>query len=153
MVTTSTNGRARKSLAEQIDRLDSILDGLAENLNDAVATAAVAGVKDVVTVAVQEAVHAALVEVLSNAEGLTSAWPLNRFRTTSRPRLPSVRWRVMLVVAGWLREGCLRQAVAVARSVCSNVKDMLCPLFANATAKAKQVREDVVQAPGRAGCG
>src|SRR5688572_26445700 len=33
MVTSSTNGRARKSLAEQIDRLDSILDGLAENLN------------------------------------------------------------------------------------------------------------------------
>jgi hypothetical protein len=36
MTTTSTmtNGRTRKSLAEQIDRLDAILDGLAESLND-----------------------------------------------------------------------------------------------------------------------
>ena len=34
MSTTTTNGRVRKSLAEQIDRLDSILDGLADNLND-----------------------------------------------------------------------------------------------------------------------
>ncbi len=28
------NGTARKSLAEQIDRLDGILDGLAEGLSD-----------------------------------------------------------------------------------------------------------------------
>ena len=35
---TDTNGRSRKSLAEQIDRLDHILDGLGEGLNEAVAT-------------------------------------------------------------------------------------------------------------------
>jgi hypothetical protein len=34
MTTTTTNGRTRKSLAEQIDRLDAILDGLADALND-----------------------------------------------------------------------------------------------------------------------
>jgi hypothetical protein len=62
--TTTTNGRTRKSLAEQIDRLDAILDGLADALNEAVADA----VKEAVTVAVQEAVHAAVVEVLTNAE-------------------------------------------------------------------------------------
>jgi hypothetical protein len=62
--TTTTNGRTRKSLAEQIDRLDAILDGLADALNEAVADA----VKDAVTAAVQEAVHAAVVEVLTNAE-------------------------------------------------------------------------------------
>jgi hypothetical protein len=33
MTTTLDNG-VRKTLASQIDRLDSILDGLAENLND-----------------------------------------------------------------------------------------------------------------------
>jgi len=50
------NGRARKSLAEQIDRLDTLLDGLAENLNDAIATA------------VEQAVKQVLVEVLTSAE-------------------------------------------------------------------------------------
>ena len=63
MTLTLDNG-VRKTLASQIDRLDSILDGLAENLNEAVADS----VKGAVTVAVQEAVHAALVEILSNAE-------------------------------------------------------------------------------------
>lgn len=51
---TSTNGRGRKSLASQIDRLDQVLDGLAENLNEAVATA------------VKEAVQATLVELVTN---------------------------------------------------------------------------------------
>ena len=52
MTMTLDNG-VRKTLASQIDRLDSILDGLAENLNEAVADS----VKGAVTVAVQEAVH------------------------------------------------------------------------------------------------
>src|SRR5947209_7237504 len=34
-----TNGRPRKSLAEQIDRLDGVIDALSEGLNEAVATA------------------------------------------------------------------------------------------------------------------
>jgi hypothetical protein len=54
MSPTKTNNHVRKSLAEQIDRLDSILDGLAEALNEAVA------------IAVKEAVHAVLTEVLTN---------------------------------------------------------------------------------------
>jgi hypothetical protein len=58
--TNTTNGRQRKNLADQIDRLDSILDGLSEGLNEAVATA----VQQAVSVAVQQAV----VEVLTNAE-------------------------------------------------------------------------------------
>jgi hypothetical protein len=68
MATTTLNAGARKTLASQLDRLDTILDGLADNLNEAVATAAAASMKEIVNVAVQEAVHAALVEVLSNAE-------------------------------------------------------------------------------------
>jgi hypothetical protein len=52
--------RPRKNLADQIDRLDSILDGLSEGLNEAVATA----VKEAVTTGVQQAV----VEVLTNAD-------------------------------------------------------------------------------------
>jgi hypothetical protein len=50
-----TNGRVRKSLAEQIDRLDRTLDGLAEGLNEAVGQA------------VQEAVRGVLVELLADA--------------------------------------------------------------------------------------
>jgi hypothetical protein len=66
MTTTQTevNGRARKSLAHQLDRLDSILDGLAEALNGAVADA----VKEAVGAAVREAVQAVLHEVLTNPE-------------------------------------------------------------------------------------
>ena len=32
---TSTNGSPRKNLSAQLDRLDSILDGLADGLNEA----------------------------------------------------------------------------------------------------------------------
>jgi hypothetical protein len=62
MSTTTVNGRERKSLAEQLDRLDRILDGLAEGLNEAVAMA----VKEAIGLAVKEAVQAVLAEVLIN---------------------------------------------------------------------------------------
>jgi hypothetical protein len=57
-----SNTRQRKSLAEQIDRLDRILDGLAEGLNEAVAAA----VQQAVALAVRQAVQTVLTEVLSN---------------------------------------------------------------------------------------
>src|SRR5438552_4057778 len=62
--TGTTDGRARKSLAEQIDRLDGILDGLAEGLNGAVAAA----VQQAVGLAVTEAVKAVLTELLHNPD-------------------------------------------------------------------------------------
>jgi hypothetical protein len=62
MTTTNADGRARKSLAEQIDRLDAILDGLSQALEGAVATA----VSQAVGVAVKEAVQGVLAEVLTN---------------------------------------------------------------------------------------
>ena len=68
MSTTTLNNGVRKTLASQLDRLDMILDGLAENLNEAVAIAATNSVKEIVNVAVQEAVRAALIEILTNAE-------------------------------------------------------------------------------------
>jgi hypothetical protein len=68
MTTTNTINRPRKNLADQIDRLDSLLDGLADNLNEAVASA----VQQTVTAAVKEAVTSgvqqAIVEVLTNPE-------------------------------------------------------------------------------------
>jgi len=62
--TTNADGRTRKSLAEQIDRLDAILDGLSEALQGAVADT----VKEAVGQAVQEAVRAVLSEVLTNRD-------------------------------------------------------------------------------------
>jgi hypothetical protein len=60
--TTNPNGRTRKSLGEQLDRLDAILDGLSEALQGAVAAA----VTQAVGVAVKEAVQAVLAEALTN---------------------------------------------------------------------------------------
>src|SRR5262249_38293393 len=72
-MTTNTspaaNGRQLKSLAHQLDRLGSILDGLAEALNERVAAA----VRDAVAAAVREAVDVALKEVLSRPELLRAA--------------------------------------------------------------------------------
>jgi hypothetical protein len=59
----------RKSLAGQIDRLDVILDGLAEALNGAVADA----VRDAVGEAVREAVGATVRELLSSPHLLRAA--------------------------------------------------------------------------------
>src|SRR5215470_18761562 len=58
--TNGTDKKVRKSLAEQIDRLGSLLDGLADNLNAAVA--------DAVRDAVREAVQATLLELLAHPE-------------------------------------------------------------------------------------
>src|SRR5262245_66197073 len=73
MTTTMTgpaaNGRQQKSLAHRLDRLDTILDGLAEALNESVAAA----VRDAVTAAVREAVEVALKEVLRRPELLRAA--------------------------------------------------------------------------------
>jgi hypothetical protein len=59
---TTTNGKLRKSLAEQIDRLDGILDGLSAALNESVAAA----VKEAVGLAVREAIQAVMTEVFAN---------------------------------------------------------------------------------------
>src|SRR3954452_16904952 len=60
MTLTNNTSRPRKTLATQLDRLDSILDGLSEGLGGAVAAA----VQQAVAAAVQQAV----VVVLTHAE-------------------------------------------------------------------------------------
>jgi hypothetical protein len=61
MTMTANNG-VRKSLSDQIDRLDQVLDGLADGLNGTIAEA----VREIVGRAVKEAVQAVLIEVLTN---------------------------------------------------------------------------------------
>jgi hypothetical protein len=100
------NGRAqRKSLSEQIDRLDGILDGLAGALNEAVAEA----VREAVGTAVKEAVQAVLAEVLGRPEFLAmvragaapaaEAAPAPAPRVTLTQRLAGARRRAGAVLA------------------------------------------------------
>jgi hypothetical protein len=63
--TATANGKPqRKSLASQLDRLDSMLDGLDQGLQGAITDA----VKEAVTIAVAEGVRTALVELATNPE-------------------------------------------------------------------------------------
>jgi hypothetical protein len=68
--TTMNNGHTqRKTLATQLDRLDVILDGLANALNESVADA----VRGVVGQVVKESVEATIREVLGNPDLLSAA--------------------------------------------------------------------------------
>jgi hypothetical protein len=58
--TTAANGKPRKQLSDQLDRLDGIIDALAEGLNQAVADAAREGTR--------LAVKDAIVEIMTNPE-------------------------------------------------------------------------------------
>src|ERR1700722_13395261 len=103
--TTSSNGHvARKNLASQLDRLDSILDVLSDGLNEAVAT--------VVQEAVGKAVELAVKEVLCNPDVLramrSQAAPqltpeVQRSTTASRTDFMRRTWSVCRTTAGlWL---------------------------------------------------
>jgi hypothetical protein len=66
MTNVNTNGQ-RKTLASQLDRLDTILDTLDEGLQEAVASA----VQEAVGVAVREAIKGLVAEVLTNPDLLS----------------------------------------------------------------------------------
>jgi hypothetical protein len=57
---TATNGKPRKQLSDQLDRLDGIIDALAEGLNGAVADAAREGTR--------LAVKDAIIEIMTNPD-------------------------------------------------------------------------------------
>src|SRR5262249_11582887 len=88
MTTATTTNGVRKTLASQIDRLDSILDGLSENLNQAGADAVQGAVELAVRQAVKEAMQAILTEVLTNADllaGLRAVLPAAPPGSTTDP--------------------------------------------------------------------
>jgi hypothetical protein len=118
--TTNTDGRTRKSLAEQIDRLDAILDGLSDALNESVAAA----VSQAVGRAVQEAVQGVLAEVLTDPALREQALPADvppaspeASPSVSRPPARLATWLgararscVQACAAGlcWLRDTAVR---------------------------------------------
>jgi hypothetical protein len=114
--TTVTNGRVRKSLAEQIDRLDSILDGLSEVLQGAVSEA----VTEAVGLAVKEAVRCVLAEVLTSPEFLERlrqvAAGSNPTPVTTAPLVPGMvrPWFGRAFAWACDRLGNVRQAVTAA---------------------------------------
>jgi hypothetical protein len=116
--TTNTNGRAKKSLAEQIDRLDSILDGLAEALQGAVSEA----VTEAVGLAVKEAVRCVLAEVLTSPEFLEQLRQAtagsNPTPVKAAPRMPGTFRRWIIRASAWVldRVADTRQAVTAAPS-------------------------------------
>ncbi len=81
MSATMTNGKTRRTLAEQIDRLDRVLDGLVEGLNEAVAAA----VREAAASAVQDAVREALLQVLTNPDVLTLLGTAARAHSAAPP--------------------------------------------------------------------
>jgi hypothetical protein len=141
--TTATNGRnARKSLSDQIDRLDLILDGLAASLNEAVAAAVATAVRD----AVREAAAAAVHEVLTN-EQLQRR--LRELREPPSPPAPkqTVPSKPLLEKA---TEAC-RQATSAVRQAAGNAVDAVRSGWCEAT---RWVRRATRQAAdqARAGC-
>src|SRR3954468_10327247 len=66
----NANGKERKTLASQLDRLDHILDTLGEGLNEAVSQAVQQAVELAVREGVHQGVRSALAEVLTNPEVL-----------------------------------------------------------------------------------
>jgi hypothetical protein len=125
---TNPNGSARKTLASQLDRLDDILTGLSEALNESVSTA------------VEKAVAGVLTEILTNpsfAERLRGPviLPLADNAMTDSP-LPSPRPRPALlskvmrtVRAGWTSvrlaaRAVLRRGATMAKSARAYVTGM-----------------------------
>jgi hypothetical protein len=143
MSTTTLNNGVRKTLASQLDRLDMILDGLAENLNEAVAIAATNSVKEIVNVAVQEAVRAALVEILTNAEvqkRLINVRPATPTMIHLREKAGSCwSWLVRAAKGTWTR------IVALAAVASNKVKSMGSSLVRVASTKVQQARKEIVR--------
>jgi hypothetical protein len=143
MSTTTLNNGVRKTLASQLDRLDTILDGLAENLNEAVAMAPANSVKEIVNVAVQEAVRAALVEILTNAEvqkRLINAPPATPTMIHLREKARSC-WSCIVHAA----KGTWTKIVGVATVSGNKVKGMGSSLVTVASTKVRQARKEIVR--------
>jgi hypothetical protein len=119
----------RKTLASQLDRLDEILDGLAENLNDAVAQA----VKDAVGLAIQGVLN----EVLTKPELLAKLRP--------EPAAPAMPDPSPIKGPGWLSrlagvaKGACGKIINLARQACGKVAQLACRAWQSVSAGLTKV--------------
>jgi hypothetical protein len=136
VTTTNTNGRVpRKTLASQIDRLDTILDDLATGLNEAVTTAVAGAVRGVVGEAVTQAVQVAVREVLTNAELLNRLTP-KPVAIPARQNVASKLWHGLMSAAG----SCWRRASALVSRGRSKFSQSLTQLSQDARELARNVK-------------
>jgi hypothetical protein len=117
VMTNYSEKKSRKTLSDQIDRLDSLIAGLPDGLNEAVASA----LKEATATAVQEAVRQALLEVLTNPDILTlmgGVTPMQQAPTLTEGPTDEPKGRPGLYerVGAWAG-----QRVAAARSACAKV--------------------------------
>jgi hypothetical protein len=139
-MTTTKNGNgrtARKSLADQIDRLDGILDGLSDALTESVADA----VKEVIGQAVTEAVQAAVTEVLSSPELLKASLARHEPPVPApepTPPAPTLKDRVKAAAA---------KACAKAKELASQVKEKARQAASLACAAGKKVGKATQNVP------
>jgi hypothetical protein len=143
-MSTTTLNAGRKTLASQLDRLDTIIDGLADNLHEAVAMATTEAVKEVVTVAVQQAVHSALVEVLTNSD------VRKRLAGNVQPSVPLMVRLVAKVRScwSWLKstmKGACSKVVAMANAAGAKVKTMANSVVTTASNKVHQAGKQITQ--------
>jgi hypothetical protein len=136
VTTTNTNGRVpRKTLASQIDRLDTILDDLATGLNEAVTTAMAEAVRGVVGEAVTQAVQAAAREILTNAELLNSLNP-KPVATPAPQNVASKLWHGLISAA----RSCWHQASALVSQGRSKFSRSLTQLAGDARELTRNVK-------------
>jgi hypothetical protein len=102
------NGKVRKSLASQIDRLDATLDGLADAIPEVVADT----IRSVAAQAVRDAVQTAITEVLTSPELLSKLRAVSAPVACVAPPLPQKP-------SVWQR---LKTVVQAARSCLANLR-------------------------------
>jgi hypothetical protein len=131
-MSTTTLNAGRKTLASQLDRLDTIIDGLADSLHETVAMATANVVKETLTVVVQEAVRGALVEILTNSE------LQKQLAGNVQPPVP-----LMVRLAAKARS-CWSWLKSTVKGACSQLKQMVSSLATAASTKVQKARQQVV---------
>jgi hypothetical protein len=121
--TLPMNGKPRKQLSDQLDRLDDLIDVLGDGLNDAVVTAMRDGAR--------QAVKEALVEVLTHPEFLTALQSVIGPKEAV-PAKPTV-WQRIKAGLGQLR--------TVAANIFSSIKERATHTIHSVAAKLHSLRE------------
>ncbi|HEX3313242.1 MAG TPA: hypothetical protein VHR72_00060 [Gemmataceae bacterium] len=127
MMSPNCNGKARKSLASQLDRFDAMLDGLADAIPQAVAET----IRTVADQTVREAVHGVLTEILTDLAVLkkihaTAAPAMAEAPVATSPKPCSLAqrlsncWAGTRAMLGKLRAVCATQVERL-RSAMSNL--------------------------------